>query len=286
MSNQSKMNGFFKRLAEDSILEGEQQTRHISNDLDEDVLLDVSPGPLTVADKPDIWTNEMWFEKQQQYPWLSCKNAKLGCNFCASARGLGPNRMQGVYLSPEWQTTNVTYNGHSHEANLASLRKKIFKHLHSDAHIKAKDIVAHQKKNSMPPHVEVMNSIYLDTTKRIFRTSYYIAKNDRPLSDHQGLVDLQIQNGVDMGTGLRSRFSATAIIDHIANEMRSTICKTIKENNGKVSILIVESTTGSDILTLIIYLNAQLETSGEPQFLFLDLVELRNGESAERSTRH
>ena len=84
-----------------------------------------------------------------------------------------------------------------------------------------------------------------------------------------------------MGTGLRSRFSATAIIDHIANEMCSTICKTIKENNGKVSILIDESITGSDISTLIIYLNAQLETSGEPQFLFLELVELTNGESAE-----
>ena len=37
----------------------------------------------------------------------------------------------------------------------------------------------------------------------------------------------------------------------------------------------------SDISTLIVYLKAQLETSGEPQFLFLDLVELTNGESAD-----
>ena len=37
----------------------------------------------------------------------------------------------------------------------------------------------------------------------------------------------------------------------------------------------------SDISTLIGYLKAQLETSGEPQFLFLDLVELTNGESAD-----
>ena len=36
-----------------------------------------------------------------------------------------------------------------------------------------------------------------------------------------------------------------------------------------------------DISTLIVYLKAQLETSGEPQFLFLDLVELTNGESAD-----
>ena len=46
-------------------------------------------------------------------------------------------------------------------------------------------------------------------------------KNDRPLNDYyQGLVVLQLQNGIDMGVGLRSRFSATAIIDHNASEMR------------------------------------------------------------------
>ena len=87
----------------------------------------------------------------------------------------------------------------------------------------------------------------------------------------------KFQNGLDMGTGLHTRFSTTAIIDHIAHE----ICKTIKENKGKLSILIDESTTVSDISTLIVYLKAQLETSGEPQFLFLDLVELTNCESAD-----
>ncbi|KAI6661721.1 hypothetical protein LOD99_9908 [Oopsacas minuta] len=137
-----------------------------------------------------------------------------------------------------------------------------------------------QEKNSMPAYVDVMNSKYLDSTKRVFSTCYYISKNDRPLGDHQGLADLQSQNEIDMGIGLHSRFSATAIIDHIAHDMRSTICKTIKQNQGKISILIDESCTISDISTLIIYLNAQLETSGEPQFLFLDLVELTNGGSA------
>ena len=193
---------------------------------------------------------------------------------------LGPNKTQGLYLSPEWQTANVTYNGISQEAKLASLRKKIFKHMHSDAHIKAKDILIQQKNSSMSAHLGIMNMKYLESTKRVFRTSYYIAKNDRPLNDYQGLVDLQLQNGVDMGVGLRSRFSATAIIDHIASEMCSTICKTIVQNKGKISILIDESTTVSDRSTLIVYLNGQLETSGEPQFLFLDLVELKNGESA------
>ena len=84
--------------------------------------------------------------------------------------------MTGLYLSPEWQTTNVTYNGLSQEAKLSSLRKKIFKHLNSDAHKKAKEIMNQQKKNRTPAHVDAMNNEWLDTTKRVFRTSYYIAK--------------------------------------------------------------------------------------------------------------
>ena len=47
--------------------------------------------------------------------------------------------------------------------------------------------------------------------------------------------------------------------------------------------LIDESTTVSDISTLIVYLDAQLEISGEPQFLFLDLAELTNGESVDEN---
>ena len=72
-----------------------------------------------------------------------------GCDFCVSAKGLGPHRTRGLYLShAEWQTTNVTYNGLSQEAKLSSLRKKIFKQLNSDAHKKAKEIMNQQKKNS------------------------------------------------------------------------------------------------------------------------------------------
>ncbi len=179
-------------------------------------------------------------------------------------------------MSSEWQTTNVTYNWVTQEGRLTSLQKKIYKHIRSQAQAKAKEIVNTQKKNSIPAHVDAMNSKILDTnirTKRVFHTSYFIAKKDRLLDNHQELIDLQIKNGIDMGIGLHSRFSATTIIDHIANKMRSTICKTIKENKGKLSILIDESTTLSDISTLIVYFKGQ--------FLFLDLVELTNGESAD-----
>ena len=309
MSNQSKQHKiteFFRSPPEESTSEGEQETEvsdkienadeHDNDDANKssetdkndqgvasdelELVTDAKVAAEKKIDKPSIWTDKMWVEKQQLYPWLLCKNGKLGCNFCASAKDLGPQRTQGIYLSKEWQTISVTYNGLSQKAKLSSLRK-IFNHLRSDAHKKAEEILNQQKKNSMCMHVDAVNSKWLETTRRVFRRSYYIAKNDRPMSNHKELIDLQTRNGLDMGTGLHSRFSAAAIIDHIGHEMRSTICKSIKKNSGKLSILIDESTTVSDISTLIVYLDAQLEISGEPQFLFLDLVELTNGESAD-----
>ena len=103
MSKQSKIIRFFKRPAEDYFSEGEQETELISdkvdeadehseayeaNEIDEDVAtvslsLKISPGPSTVADKidkPNIWTDKMWREEQQLYPWLLCKSGKPGCD--------------------------------------------------------------------------------------------------------------------------------------------------------------------------------------------------------------
>ena len=92
MSKQSKIIGFFKRPAEDSISEGKQETELISDKVDEhdkayeankdvaavSLSLKISPGPSTVADKINIETDKMWREKQQLYPWLLCKNGKHG----------------------------------------------------------------------------------------------------------------------------------------------------------------------------------------------------------------
>lgn len=148
MSKQSKIVGFFKKSVEDSIpeelLSSDNDKSDKSNEddkpgkkekPDEDAQV-VSPRSLaglstevTVADnieKPSIWTDEInEIKKQQRYPWLLYKNGKLGCDFCLSAKRLaGPHSTQGLHLSSEWQTTNVTYNGITQEGRLTSSRKK------------------------------------------------------------------------------------------------------------------------------------------------------------------
>ncbi|KAH1167869.1 hypothetical protein KIL84_003352 [Mauremys mutica] len=49
-----------------------------------------------------------------------------------------------------------------------------------------------------------------ETTAHVFQTAYYIAKTNRPLSDHESLIDLQQINGIEMGCMLHSR---TAFLD-------------------------------------------------------------------------
>ncbi|MGH0147048.1 UNVERIFIED_CONTAM: hypothetical protein FKN15_038152 [Acipenser sinensis] len=38
-----------------------------------------------------------------------------------------------------------------------------------------------------------------ESTACVFCTAYYIAKTNRPLSDHEILIDLQQINGIEMG---------------------------------------------------------------------------------------
>ena len=52
------------------------------------------------------------------------------------------------------------------------------------------------------------NMMELEATQRIFRTAYYLAKNNRPYSDHGDLIELQQINGVDLGVSLHSRHTA------------------------------------------------------------------------------
>ena len=94
------------------------------------------------------------------------------------------------------------------------------------------------------------------------------------------MIQLQTLNGNNLGIGLRSQFSATNLIEHIAYEMRYKICTHIKQIEGKISILLDESTTLSNLTCLIIYLRCETTKDNPPHYLFLDLVELENQTSA------
>ena len=229
---------------------------------------------------PDIWSSDNWTSKKQLYPWLYYKNGKLGCSICKHASSLSVHKRQGVHIAIEWAEGIVKYNGLTRDSKLKSLRKKIIIHKNSKAHISAQEINRSAELSSLEKHMDKSNKIELVSTQRIFRTAYYLAKNNRPYSDHSDLIELQEINGIDLGLRLHSRQSATTIIDHVAIEMRNKLFTHVQEIQGKVSIIIDESTTLSNRSTLLIYLKCETSKNLDPHFIFLNLVELQKQDAA------
>ncbi|XP_014353043.1 E3 SUMO-protein ligase KIAA1586-like [Latimeria chalumnae] len=113
----------------------------------------------------------------------------------------------------------------------------------------------------------------MNVTEPVFRTAYYIAKSNRPFTDHEDLIKLQKLNGVNLGTILHSHFTATAIIHHIAAQMRKKIVEKLVSSTAKIAVLIDESSTQGKKSVLTVHLKADIG-NGEPVFIFLNLVEL------------
>ncbi|XP_025413681.1 E3 SUMO-protein ligase KIAA1586-like [Sipha flava] len=98
-------------------------------------------------------------------------------------------------------------------------------------------------------------------------------KHHRPFLQFEELIKLQTINGLDMGSSLHSRITATRIINVIAKEMRQRLITRLIESNSKFTIMIDESATLSTKCTLILYISSNFD-SETPIVVFLDLIEL------------
>ena len=223
---------------------------------------------------PDVWSSDIWMSKKKLYPWLYYRNGHLGCSICKLVSSLSVHKIQGVHIAIEWAEGTVNYYGITRESKLKSLRKKIILHRDSKAHISAQEISQTSELACLERHMDKSNKIELEATQRIFRTAYYLAKNNRPYSDHRDLIELQQINGADLGSSLHSRHTATIIIDHVAFELRRKLFSQVQKIQGKISIIIDESTTISNKSTLIIYLKCETSKIIDPHFIFADLIEL------------
>ena len=204
----------------------------------------------------------MWKEKRRTYPWLICVKGKLGCSICSKVGSMRVMKSQDLSISIEWfivfyLSSLIGFHGKTRSIQLASLRKKCHGHANSQAHITASNIKKTAKDDTLVKMVDRLNESEMDLTCKIFRIAYFVAKKCRPFSDHLELLQLQELNGTEISHGLRSRFSATNIWDHIAVEMKQRICTEILEGNRKISVLIDESTT----LSKKIYFNCVLKMS-------------------------
>jgi len=204
------------------------------------------------------WTSDQWLSFSTRNDWLFSNNGALGCSFCKSIGNLGVNK-EGVgvrsQLSKQWVECSISASGSGIKAQQMSLRKKMFIH-------KVKESLIAQS----------AGDIVLTTV--VFRTAYYIAKCDRPYTDHPDLLDLQKLNGIKIGRVLQSNVSCAGIIDHIAMEMRHKLTSHIIAQKVLFSILIDESTSLNRTSFCILYIRTTLDVSVGPITFFLDIVQL------------
>lgn len=239
-------------------------------------------------DIPECWSHDQYKYFIKENDWLIVKNRLLGCSVCREVKSLGPSKSQGLKLQNGWMTTSIAEYGDTKEKQQNSLRKKIFDHHNSEAHLRAVRIKKDSTEERLRRQLENENKDQHETTCRIFRTVYKELKQNRPFTDLEDDIDLQVLNGIKMGRILQSRISCSNISKHIGEEMRRKLLTEIINMRQKISVLIDESTTVSKKTTMIVYIrtvvvgehDSIVDKENEPVTFFLDLIELSSQTAA------
>ena len=205
------------------------------------------------------------------------KEKKLGCKTCSAVKSLGAEHSGKLRytLSSEWQNCLVGPYGNTTAKQMKSLRKKINEHSVSQSHKIAESILKKQQDKTLETSFLRTESEILESTFSVFRTAYYVAKSNRPYTDHPKLIDLQMLNGVNVGRVLHSNVTCTEIINFISSEMRRALLASIKQSRTKLTVIVDESTSLSKRSCLIVYLRTSVHNS-DPLTFFLDLLELES----------
>ncbi|KAJ3601100.1 hypothetical protein NHX12_032073 [Muraenolepis orangiensis] len=178
-------------------------------------------------------------------------------------------------MSEEWVHFKIQSSDSSRSTSLASLRNKIRRHETSRAHKIAQELTEKGGQDLVGNLVRAVSETVFAETYSVFRTAYYLAKMNRPFTDHDSLIELQEKNGANMGTSLHSRYSYTKIVEHIAKEMQKKIVHSIVTSSSKLSVLIDEATSISHKSAMIVNLKVSVD-GATLEFLFLELVELES----------
>lgn len=214
-------------------------------------------------------------------PWLKVNHdSGLLCTVCISAQDLPVEKLQGMRFAEQWIQSGIFASGHSDSAKMTNLRIKMHRHANSSVHKKALKELSILKEDRMTVAIRKVNKKHHKTTERCFLTAYYLAKNNRPFTDYPDLLQLLELNELDVGITLHSRYSATQIINSIADDMKKNLCQSIIQNNRKISVIVDESSTISNKSTLLIYIRTIFDSAQSRNIVGsafpLSLVELES----------
>nr|XP_047141087.1 E3 SUMO-protein ligase KIAA1586-like [Hydra vulgaris] len=164
---------------------------------------------------PSCWNAKQLKELKIKYDGLFVSNQKLGCEYCL--------KIESKLISQEWKKCNVTTSEKDKIVQQASLRKKMSEHFVSKAHKLAVEHAKILKKQTFTACIDKMNEKFISPTTTIFNTLYSLAKRNRPFSNKESVIELQVKNELDIGTGLHSRHSAK--LNGISQELSLDIIK-------------------------------------------------------------
>ena len=159
--------------------------------------------------------------------WLYAQHGKLGCTPCHEVKKLGLMASRGVNIASQWAEGKIAPFGDSRDVQLLSLRKKIHEHWNSQAHNEAIKILQTAKKDILLNMNATSQESAFESTARVFRTAYYVAKNNKPFTDFESLIELQQANSTDLGRVLHSKTVCVDIIDHVSSQMKKELLKKI-----------------------------------------------------------
>uniref|UniRef100_A0A8C9X006 HAT C-terminal dimerisation domain-containing protein n=1 Tax=Sander lucioperca TaxID=283035 RepID=A0A8C9X006_SANLU len=223
------------------------------------------------------WANldqRLVYREKKSYPWLTMDKTGLGCAICKKVGSLGPEKTAGVKLAKEWISGSVTSSAPDWRKKQRALRKKVFEHGSTKAHVMASNICDKADENILVNAVTNIQSDQVQTTARIFRTAYKEAKRHRPAHGFEHEIDCQEMNGVDMGRILHSNVACSHIQQHIATDMKRKLFERIVTCAPKIGLMLDEATGLNKKSTLIVYLRMQLPEMESPDNIFFNLVEL------------
>ena len=144
--------------------------------------------------------------------------------------------------------------------------KKNKEHFSSKTHSICLEQLQHRANDQITKCMDLLNQKRIQSTCRVFNTVYGLVKQNRPFSDIENEVELQIKNEVDMGHGLHSCKTAAKIVDHITKEIKSEVFSKITEQNKKICIIIDEASTISSKSVLIVLVKIENENFSPTTF--------------------
>lgn len=210
---------------------------------------------------------------QKSRHWLSfdATTGSVKCTVCAQVKYLGLHTESGQHNERAFVDGTVQCK------DAKTLLKKLHKHRDSRSHKKCQDILKQREANDIVHAAEAAatkfverNKENIDVTAKVFRTAYECAKSHLPCTEHSRLVELQSLNAINCGHILYSNHACSNIVGHIAGEMRAEIVQHIVTSQSKLSILVDESTSVSNVQSMVVYIRMMFD--GEICTYFLGLV--------------